>query len=77
MTAILFRQQDEVNNGEIAACLVDGEFETEATLKRYFRYDDKIVLQAENPMYPPFVYVNEEMNKVHIIGKAVGFTSML
>ena len=74
---VYIRQQDEVNNGEIAACLVDGEFETEATLKRYFRYDDKIVLQAENPMYPPFVYVNEEMNKVHIIGKAVGFTSML
>lgn len=74
---VYIRQQDEVNNGEIAACLVDGEFETEATLKRYFRYDDKIVLQAENPKYPPFVYVNEEMNKVRIIGKAVGFTSVL
>lgn len=74
---VYIRQQDEVNNGEIAACLVDGEFETEATLKRYFRYDDRIVLQAENPKYPPFVYVNEEMNKVRIIGKAVGFTSVL
>lgn len=74
---VYIRQQDEVNNGEIAACLVDGEFETEATLKRYFKYDDKIVLQAENPKYPPFVYVNEEMNKVRIIGKAVGFTSVL
>ncbi len=74
---VYIRQQDEVNNGEIAACLVDGEFETEATLKRYFRYDDKIVLLAENPKYPPFVYVNEEMNKVRIIGKAVGFTSVL
>lgn len=74
---VYFREQSQVENGEIAACLVDGEFETKATLKRFYKYDDKIVLQAENPKYQPFVYVNEEMNKVRIIGKAVGFTSRL
>ncbi len=74
---VYIREQPEVDNGEIAACLVDGDFETNATLKRFFKYEDKIVLQAENPKYPPFVYVNEEMNKVRVIGKAVGFTSPL
>lgn len=74
---VYIRQQPTVENGEIAACLVEGDFETEATLKRYYKYDDKIVLQAENPAYQPFVYVKEEMNKVRIIGKAVGFTSKL
>lgn len=74
---VYFREQSQVENGEIAACLVDGEFETKATLKRFYKYDDKIILQAENPKYQPFVYVNEEMNKVRIIGKAVGFTSRL
>lgn len=74
---VYFREQSQVENGEIAACLVDGEFETKATLKRFYKYDNKIVLQAENPKYQPFVYVNEEMNKVRIIGKAVGFTSRL
>lgn len=74
---VYLREQPQVENGEIAACLVDGEFETKATLKRFYKYDDKIVLQAENPKYQPFVYVNEEMNKVRIIGKAVGFTSRL
>lgn len=74
---VYIREQPQVENGEIAACLVDGEFETKATLKRFYKYDDKIILQAENPAYPPFVYVNEEMNKVRIIGKAVGFTSKL
>lgn len=74
---VYFREQSQVENGEIAACLVDGEFETKATLKRFYKYDDKIILQAENPNYQPFVYVNEEMNKVRIIGKAVGFTSRL
>lgn len=74
---VYIRQQDDINNGEIAVCLVQDDFETDATLKRYYRYDDKIILQAENPNYPPFVYVNEEMNKVRIIGKAVGFTSKI
>lgn len=74
---VYIREQPQVENGEIAACLVDGEFETKATLKRFYKYDDKIILQAENPAYPPFVYVSEEMNRVRVIGKAVGFTSRL
>lgn len=74
---VYIREQPQVENGEIDACLVDGEFETKATLKRFYKYDDKIILQAENPKYPPFVYVNEEMNRVRVIGKAVGFTSRL
>lgn len=74
---VYIREQPQVENGEIAACLVEGEFETKATLKRFYKYDDKIILQAENPTYPPFVYVNEEMNRVRVIGKAVGFTSRL
>lgn len=74
---VYIREQPQVENGEIAACLVEGEFETKATLKRFYKYDDKIVLQAENPAYPPFVYVKEEMNRVRVIGKAIGFTSKL
>lgn len=74
---VYIREQPIVENCEIAACMVDGEFDSRATLKRFYRYKDKVVLQAENPNYPPFVYVKEEMNKVHILGKAVGFTSKL
>lgn len=70
---VYIRQQDAVENGEIAAVLI----EDEATLKRVFKYDDKLVLQPENSKYEPFIYIKEEMNKVRIIGKAVGFTSKL
>ena len=38
-------------------------------------YNGHIVLEPENPMYKPFVYRNEEMNSVRILGKAVAFTS--
>lgn len=64
-------QQDSVDNGEIAAVLIDNE----ATLKRVKLYDDHISLEPENPMYKPLVYWGEEMNTVRILGKAVAFTS--
>ena len=68
---VYIRKQDTVDNGEIAAVLI----EDEATLKRVRLYDDHISLEPENPQYRPIVYWGEEMNSVHIIGKAVAFTS--
>lgn len=70
---VYIRQQEEVQNGEIAAVLIDNE----ATLKRLKIYEDRIVLEPESPMYKPLVYWGEEMNSVHILGKAVAFTSMI
>lgn len=72
---VYIRQQDEVENGEIAAVLVDDSGESDATLKRVYLYENQIVLQAENPKYSPWVYTGEDMNKVRIIGKAVAFLS--
>ena len=68
---VYIRQQDTVENGEIAAVLIDNE----ATLKRVRLFDDHISLEPENPMYKPLVYWNEEMNNIRILGKAVAFTS--
>lgn len=70
---VYIRQQDTVENGEIAAVLIDSE----ATLKRVRLFNDHISLEPENPMYKPFVYWNEEMNSVRILGKAVAFTSAI
>lgn len=68
---VYIRQQDTVENGEIAAVLIDNE----ATLKRVRLFDDHIVLEPENPMYPPKSFWYEEMNSIRILGKAVAFTS--
>lgn len=70
---VYIRQQDTVENGEIAAVLIDGE----ATLKRVQLYEDHISLEPENPQYRPLVYWGEEMNAVRILGKAVAFTSVI
>lgn len=71
---VYIRQQPMVENGQIAAVLVDG---CEKLLKRVYINDDSIILQAENPAYPPKVFSKEDMNRVSIIGKAVGFFSII
>lgn len=73
--AVFIRSQPMVDNGEIAAVIIDDE----ATLKRvYFdRKHARLQLVAENPAYSPLVYVGEELKYVRILGKAVGFMSLL
>lgn len=70
---VFIKSTPEVYNGEIAAVVV----EDEATLKRvyYYREENKVVLVAENPKYAPLVYVNEELNHINILGRAVAFMS--
>lgn len=70
---VYIRQQPDVDNGSIAAVCI----ENSATLKRVYKYPDKLVLSPDNPQYEPFVYTGEELSQVRILGKAVGFTSLL
>lgn len=59
---LLIRKQEEVENGEIAAVLI-GE---EAVLKRVYKNGDQLILQSENPAYPPILVPPAEGR---IIGK--------
>ena len=68
---VYIHSQNDVDNGEIAAVMV----EDEATLKRVYKYKNKLVLKPENPDYEPFVYIGEEMSSIKILGKAVAFLS--
>lgn len=70
---VYIRLQEQVENGEIAAVYIDGE----TTLKRVYLSPGQLVLQAENPQYAPMVYTGQELENIRIIGKAVGFTSIL
>ena len=65
---VLIRLQDDVEDGEIAAVLVNGD--TEATLKRVKKQGDIVMLVAENNAYAP--YIVTEHNPARILGKAVG-----
>lgn len=72
---VCIKEQQEVQNGQIAAVCVDGEFESEATLKRVRYIKDGIMLEAANPKYDPFVFAGEDANRVRILGLATHFIS--
>lgn len=70
---VAIHSQPMVENGQIAAVLIDGE----ATLKRVFLFDDHIELRAENPTFPTILRIGEDMNTITIEGKAVGLCRKL
>ena len=72
---VFIKQQSIVNNGEIAAVVIDGE----ATLKIWYYYPEKkkLILTPANQAYEPFVYTNEELNTITCLGRAVCFMSNL
>ena len=67
---VYIRIQPEVENGEIAAVRI-GE---EATLKRVYLHQNFIELRPENPAFESIIRRRDEMNDVHIEGKAMGYT---
>jgi repressor LexA len=62
---LLIRKQEEVENGEIAAVVIDGE----SVLKRVYKNGSSFILQSENPDYPPMIYNPENDKQIMIIGK--------
>ena len=71
---VYIRQQEAVENGQIAAVLVDKE---EATLKRFYILDGHISLNAENPEFPPLVFSGEDAHEVWVLGLAVAYTHVI
>lgn len=59
---LLIRKQPTVEEGEIAAVVIDDE----CTLKRVYHHNGTLVLQAENPKYAPTII---KKGDVRIIGK--------
>jgi repressor LexA len=66
---VFIRQQNDVENGEIALVLVDNDT---ATLKRLYKYDDKIELRPDSfdTSFYPQVYEKSE-HEIKIQGKVI------
>jgi len=69
---VLIRPQQVADNGEVVAVMVDGD----ATLKQFFREQDRILLQPANPDYDPIVVLPGQ-GEVTIVGKMVGLLRSL
>ena len=70
---VFIKEQPDIENGEIAAVLIDSE----ATLKRVYKYENRIELRPENPIFPVINYEGDKLSTIRIIGKAVAFLSMV
>ena len=72
---VYIRQQPEVENGQIAAVIVNDD--NEATLKRFYRIGDTVTLTPANPEVAPLVFVADDINNIRIVGLAVAYTHVL
>ena len=63
---VLVQQTTEANNGEIVVAMIDG-FESEATVKTFYKEDGHVRLQPENRNMSPII-----VNDVKIMGKVKG-----
>jgi len=62
---LLIRKQDDVEDGEIAAVLINEI----VYLKRVFKNDGMLVLQSENPNYAPIFKTDEDQDSIKVLGK--------
>lgn len=62
---LLIRRQEEVENGEIAAVVIDGD----AVLKRVYKNNNTLILQSENPKYQPILCNKNNTDTIRIVGK--------
>jgi repressor LexA len=65
---VLVHPQETAVNGEIVVALIGDE----ATVKRFFRTDRGISLNAENPTYRPIEIERSEATAFKVIGKVMG-----
>lgn len=68
---VFFKETPIVENGQIAAVLIDDE----ATLKKVNKSNDILVLQPCNSSYEPIVVSKADHKSVRIIGQMVGVYS--
>lgn len=67
---VIVRQQPDIESGEIAIVLVNGD---EATIKKVQKFNGGINLIPSNPAYDVMTYTNEQIEKlpVRVLGKVV------
>ena len=73
---VILKKQNTAENGQIVACRVNGD---EATLKRFKRIGDNVILSPENSDYDPIIVSAKDFENgvAQIIGVAVQIITKL
>jgi repressor LexA len=64
---VIVRQAQEVKEGEIIVAIINSD----ATVKRFYKENEHVVLKAENKKYPP-IRVDPNTEDLQIAGKVIG-----
>jgi repressor LexA len=64
----LIHYQPDVLDGQIAVVCLDDE----VTLKRVYHHGQGIVLVSDNPKYSPMNIMSDDINNIHLTGRAIG-----
>lgn len=67
---VVVRCQEDVNSGELAVVLINGD---EATVKKMVKHENGVSLIAFNPSYSPMFFTNKEIASLplRVLGKVV------
>ena len=68
---VLVRRQDSAQPADIVVALLGDGGEEEATVKRYLRDGERVVLKPEHPTMAPIV-VDPREREVRVLGKVIG-----
>ncbi len=65
---VIFKMQDQAQNGDIVAALIDDE----VTLKYFYRLKHQIRLKSANSKYPPLIFKKGDTRSFRILGVMAG-----
>lgn len=67
---VIIRRQEQVENGEIAIVMINGN---DATVKKFYKTDAGVTLIGTNPSFTPLTFTPEQVETlpVRVIGKVV------
>ena len=68
----IFKKQSVVENGAVVAVTIANE---KAMIKKFYKFDDVVVLRPTTEKGEPMTMVGEQVNEVCILGKLVGMVS--
>lgn len=70
---VFIKRQSEVDNGQIAAVLIDNK----VILRRAYKYPNRLELRPENPTYPVIDLEGNDLLGIRILGKPVAFVAVI
>ena len=68
----IFKKQSVAENGAVVAVTIANE---KAMIKKFYKFDDVVVLRPTTEKGEPMTMVGEQVNEVCILGKLVGMVS--